>query len=136
MFLLIRVLSVQGANAMQNIFAQLTALVIVLITVAVFVEAILESLAPLMAQIQDVSIRTTANLLAGAVLGVLTAWGMGLRIEAYITALPLTIPAVASYILIGCAAGAGGSRFWHAVLGFLENFKLPVVPIDPALPAK
>jgi hypothetical protein len=49
-------------------------------------------------------------------------------VESYLTFLPVTVPAVASYILIGCAAGAGGSRFWHAVLGFLSNLHLPAMP--------
>ena len=113
---------------MQNIFGQVSALVTVLLMVAVFVEAILEAVAPILGKIQDIPIKTTVNLVLGAILGFGTAALMGLRIENYLTFLPVAIPAVASYILIGCAAGAGGSRFWHAVLGFLENLHLPVLP--------
>jgi hypothetical protein len=113
---------------MENIFGQVSALVAVLIMVAVFVEAILEAFAPLLEYIKDIPAKTSINLVLGALLGMVTAWGMGLRVESYLTFLPVTVPAVASYILIGCAAGAGGSRFWHAVLGFLSNLHLPAMP--------
>jgi hypothetical protein len=113
---------------MESLFGQVTAFVTVLIMVAVFVEAILEAFAPLLEYIKNIPIKTTVNLVLGAILGVATAWGMGLRVEAYLTFLPLVVPAVASYILIGCAAGAGGSRFWHAVLGFLSNLHFPALP--------
>jgi hypothetical protein len=113
---------------MENIVGQVTALVTVLLMVAVFVEAILEAFAPLLEYIKDVPIKTTVNLVLGAALGFATAAAMGLRVEGYLTFIPVTVPAVASYVLIGCAAGAGGSRFWHAVLGFLSNIHLPTLP--------
>ena len=117
---------------MENIFGQITALVAVLILVAVFVEAILEAFAPLMEYIKNIPVKTSVNLILGALLGCVAAWGMGLHVENYLTFLPVTVPAVASYLLIGCAAGAGGSRFWHAVMGFLVQLKLPTLPTPPA----
>jgi uncharacterized protein YacL len=120
---------------LQTIWTQITALILILITVAVFVEAILEAFQPVIVKIKDDAIRTTVNLLVGAVVGILAAWGMGLQLQNYLTILPLVLPPFVSYILIGCAAGAGGSRFWHAVLGFLSNLQLPTVPpVPPAGP--
>ena len=124
------------SNPLSLILSQVATLITVFMLVAVFVELILEALQPLITRIKDDAIRTTVNLLAGAILGTLTAWGMRLSINDYLTILPVAIPIYMSYLLIGCAAGAGGSRFWHAVLGFLQNLKLPTMPptTPPATP--
>jgi hypothetical protein len=113
----------------SQLAAQATQLVLILITLAVFIESIVEAFQPFITKIVDISLRTAVNILAASIVGTLAAWGMGLQLKDYLTFIPPVIPAYASYVLLGVAAGAGGSRFWHAVLGFLAQFKFPVVPV-------
>ncbi len=117
--------------ALQSILAQVTLFVTILGIIAVFIEAVLEGLSPLLVKVKDVPIRTTIFTVAGAILGFLAAWGLELRVEDYFNFLPMAVNPWVSYVLIGCAAGAPGSRFWHAVLGFLQSLKLPKLPTEP-----
>jgi hypothetical protein len=115
-----------------QVLAQVTTLVAVLFFIAVAAERLVEIFQPLIKAIKSDPIRTMVNILAGAAAGTLATWGMALKIQDYLTFIPGAIPAYANYIILGVAAGAGGSAFWHAVLGYIGQIKLPTVP--PTLP--
>jgi hypothetical protein len=114
-----------------EILGQVTALAAILLIIALAAERWVEFWQPLIKKITSDPIRTMVNILAGAAAGVLVAWGANLRLQDYLTFIPSAIPAYMSYILLGCAAGAGGSAFWHAVLGYLGQIQLPTIPTKP-----
>ena len=101
------------------VFEQVRILIVLLIVIAGLTEAFLEFIAPGMKWIKNLPVKTSVNLVLGALVGVLIAWLMKIRIENYLSFLPVIMPEVASYVIIGIAAGAGGSRFWHSVLNFI-----------------
>jgi uncharacterized protein YacL len=88
----------------------------ILILLATMVEVALEMLKPAFSKIKDDQWRTSANILASLVIGVILAFVFSFNLTTYLPY--LLLPFWAGFVIMGLLSAAG-SRFWHSILDLI-----------------